>query len=210
MRLRLLLILFGALAVVLTYTFPLWQPLLMVERVEDLFPGLSADLQISFQGLPPAQQRIYLDIAAEDPTLAVALVTAALQPLTTVDEAEQAMPDMQAPVIVGSGEFEEINPAQWARGSVTIYQVPDGRKLARFENFEVIGGPDLRIVLSASPQPRTVEEVEMNNLDLELGLLKGNQGSQNYEIPAEVDISQYNSVVIYSRTYGIVFSSARI
>jgi hypothetical protein len=40
--------------------------------------------------------------------------------------------------------------------------------------------------------------------------LKGNIGSQNYEIPADVDVSQYQSVVIYCMPFHVVFSTATL
>jgi hypothetical protein len=88
--------------------------------------------------------------------------------------------------------------------------MPDNSKLLRLEDFSVTNGPDLRVVLSASAAPLTREEVELSDLDLELGGLRGTVGSQNYEIAPEVNINQYNSVVIYSGTYNVVFSTATL
>ena len=88
--------------------------------------------------------------------------------------------------------------------------MPDNRKILSFGDFLAASGPDLRVVLSASDAPRTREEVELGNLELELGPLKGTAGSQTYEIPPEVDLSLYNSVVIYCQEFHVVFSTATI
>lgn len=210
MRLRLLFILLGALAVLATFTFPYWQPLFTREEVQEDFPGLPTDLQAAFAALPADQQAIYQAMIEQDAAMAVEMVRAALQTPVTVNEAEQAMPTMEAAVIVGEGEFITIDAVHRAQGTATIYQMPDNRKLLRLDNFSVTNGPDLRVVLSASEAPKTRAEVELNNLDLELGRLQGNIGSQNYEIAPEVDISQYNSVVIYCRLYNVVFSTASL
>ena len=45
---------------------------------------------------------------------------------------------------------------------------------------------------------------------LDLGKLKGNRGNQNYPIPADVDISIFNSVVIYCKPFAVVFSVATL
>lgn len=45
---------------------------------------------------------------------------------------------------------------------------------------------------------------------LDLGELKGNVGSQNYEIPAGTDLSIYNSVVIYCQPFHVVFATATL
>lgn len=210
MRFRFTLILIGALAVVATFTFPLWRPLFTQDVVNESFAGLPADLEAGFQALPPNQQAAFLAMAAEDQVMALAMVRAALQADSVLSEAEQAMPTMGAAVIAVSGVFTQIDVIHNARGTATIYQMPDNRKILRFEDFRVNNGPDLRVILSASAEPRTSEEVELNDLDLELGPLKGNVGNQNYEIPAEVDLGLYQSVVIYCRAYNVVFSTATL
>jgi hypothetical protein len=52
--------------------------------------------------------------------------------------------------------------------------------------------------------------VEVGEDQVELGQLKGNVGNQNYEIPAEIDLSLYQSVVIYCLPFQVVFSTATL
>lgn len=207
MRLRLFVILLGALVVAATFTFPYWQPLFNRQVVEEAFPGLPSDLQESFAALPATQQTAYLTLLDEDAATTLEMVRAALQPPEPIDE---ELPAMGAPVTIAIGEFIEMDVIRGGRGTVTIYQMPDNSKILRLQDFSVTNGPDLRVVLSASEAPKTREEVELNDLDLELGRLKSNSGNQNYDIAAEIDMNQYNSVVILSRMYGTVFSSADI
>jgi hypothetical protein len=208
MRFRLFIILFGAALVVATYSFPLWRPLLVNDVVNEAFPGLSADLQAAFTALTPAEQAAFRQMAEEDRDMAITMVEAALQ-APAVIEAEPT-PDMQSTIIIADGTFGRVDAVHWAEGTATIYQLPDNRKVLRFENFRAANGPDLRVVLSAGEEPRTREEVARGNLNLELGRLKGNIGDQNYEIPAEIDLSLYNSVVIYCQAFHVVFSTAAI
>ena len=211
MRIRILFILLGAVAVVATFTFPLWQPLLSTNPVtEDRLPGLSPELQTAFQILPADQQAAYLALIDTNMQMGIDLLRAALSPDQPVSEAAQAMPELQAPVAVATGNFQQMNIIQGAEGTVTIYETPDNRKVLRFEDFRVTNGPELHVVLSASEAPTNLEEVQLNDLDLDLGLLQGNIDSQNYEIPAETDLSLYNSVVILCRRYGMIFSTAPI
>ncbi len=42
----------------------------------------------------------------------------------------------------------------------------------------------------------------------DLGPLKGNIGNQNYEVPASADLSQYASVAVWCRAFGVLFSAA--
>jgi hypothetical protein len=209
MRLRLLLILFGAALVAASFTFPLWRPLFVSTIAEEAFPGLPANLQDAFAQLPSDQQAAFLSMAAENRDTAVAMAVAALQnPVVMLEE--QPTPDGAITVQVARGEFARIDAVHWAQGTVTIFSFPDNRKVARLDDFQSANGPDLYVLLSASPAPRTQEEVELGDLDFELGRLKANIGNQNYEIPPEVDLSLYNSVVIYSKPFNVVFSTATI
>jgi hypothetical protein len=208
-----LVILLGALAVLATFTFPYWQPLLIRETVQEIFPGLAADLQDAFAALPNDQQAAYramLEDEEQGPIMTLEMVRAALLPPAPLSEEEQAMPEMEAAVAALEGEFIEIDVIHRAQGTATIYQMPDNRKILRLQDFSVTNGPDLRVVLSASAAPKTQEEVELNDIDLELGRLRSAVGNQNYEIAPEVDISRYNSVVIYCVAYNVVFSTASL
>ena len=210
MRFRVLIALLGGLAVIAVFTFPVWWPLLPDDSPDELFPGLPPQLQAAFVALSPDEQAAFLQMADEDREMAVAMIQAALQPPATVVPEDQAEVAMDASEIVADGTFERVDAIHWAQGEVTIYLLPDNRKLMTFENFLAANGPDLRVVLSASEAPRTRDDVELSNLDLELGVLKATAGGQTYEIPPEVDLSLYNSVVIYCREFHVVFSTATI
>jgi len=196
---------------VATYTFPIWQPILASRTSNDsdvISLGLPPAMEAMFRTLRPDQQQAYLRMAQENPDMARQMVIGALQPPTEVPEADQEMPTMLDAEIVASGEFTRVSPIAWARGTATIFQSPDNRQVLRLENFECANGPNLHVILSASPNPATQAEVELNDVALDLGPLKGNIGSQNYDIPANTDINQYNSVVIYSHQFNIIFSIA--
>jgi hypothetical protein len=45
---------------------------------------------------------------------------------------------------------------------------------------------------------------------VELGLLKGNEGNQNYDLPATADLIQYQAVVIYCERFHAVFGVAKL
>ncbi len=77
--------------------------------------------------------------------------------------------------------------------------------MLRFEAFDVTNGPDLHVLL--------VENIDGTNHNeigeyVDLGALKGNMGNQNYEIPADVDLSHYAGVMIYCMPFHVVFSTA--
>ncbi|HYN31091.1 MAG TPA: DM13 domain-containing protein, partial [Ilumatobacteraceae bacterium] len=43
---------------------------------------------------------------------------------------------------------------------------------------------------------------------VDLGDLKGNVGPQNYEIPPDVDLDRYSTVVVWCVRFGVAFGSA--
>ena len=108
---------------------------------------------------------------------------------------------------VAQGDFTGADRAHQGAGSATVYQQGDQRVL-RFEEFSVTNGPDLHVILTKHPAPASRGEVGEDYIDL--GSLKGNMGNQNYEIPADVDLSDYQGVVIYCVPFHVVFATATL
>ncbi|MDE0610296.1 MAG: DM13 domain-containing protein [Anaerolineaceae bacterium] len=205
MRSRLLVALAGALLVALTWSFPLWRPLVMDDVVDEAFHGLRADMLDEFRQLGEFERESLLQLAREDPAMARSMLEAALQPPVLVEEAQQSVS-----ILLARGNFVRIDPLHWAQGDALVYTRPNGSHVLRLENFRAANGPDLRVMLSASPAPRSPAELNEGGLALDLGRLKGNAGNQNYAIPAAVDPGLYNSIVIFCRRFNLVFSSATL
>jgi hypothetical protein len=208
-RLRLFLVVIGAILVGATFTFPQWRSFFAREAVSETFPGLSQEQHTLFLTLPPTQQAIYYELmATADATMVVAIAQAAIQPDRLVPTEEQALPQMTDPSVAASGTFIEIDAAHKGEGTVTLYQMPDNSRVLRFEDFRVTNGPNLHILLTRNPEPRDAETVGTDYIDL--GALKGNVGNQNYSVPTEADLSVYRGIVIYSLSYRVVFSTASL
>lgn len=208
-RLRVLVILLGALVVVATFTYPRWRPFFIRQVDEERFPGLNSQQQPSFLALPTEQQGAFYDLmATADATMVVGMVQAAILPDQIVPTASQGMPQMTDPSAVAIGTFKEIDAIHKASGKVTIYQLPDNSKVLRIEDFRVTNGPGLRLILTRKADPVTAADVGLDYYDL--GALQGNVGNQNYNVPTEVDLTQYLGVVIYSKSLQVVYSSAAI
>lgn len=199
-RLQLLLIGLGGLLVIAVFTFPLWRPLFVDDVVDEPF-------EIALRSVPTEMQEDFRAMATQNPTMAATMAAAAATSVT-VPEEEQAMPEMTDPVIVSNGSFIQIDAIHGAEGTATIYQLSDGSRVLRFEEFRSTNGPDLHVLLSGDPDPRTHDALGENYI--ELGALKGNVGNQNYDIPADVDLSLYQSVVIYCLPFQVVFSTATL
>ena len=193
-------------AVVTALTYSLWSPYFIDEVVDDPFPMLSDDQRDQIADLPQDQQVALAQMMDEVEQMAVS----AIEDPITVPEEEQAMPDGMPPepFILSQGTFIEIDVIHGAEGSATIYQLEDDSRVLRFENFRSTNGPELHVILSSHADPRSRGQVGDNYIDL--GALRGNVGNQNYAIPDDIDLSQYNSVVIYCVPFHVVFSTATL
>lgn len=138
--------------------------------------------------------------APTTPTTTIA-ATSDTAPPTTVG----AQTPME-PVVLATGSFVGADDFHQGSGSATLYELEDGTRVLRFEDFSVTNGPDLRVLLVPSSDPVA------DGIDgyLELEPLKGNVGSQNYEIPPDVDLSAYGSVVIYCKPFHVLFAVASL
>jgi len=66
-------------------------------------------------------------------------------------------------------------------------------------------------VLVQADDANLTKEIVTDQLDrVELGQLKGNQGDQNYDLPAFIDLQKYNAAVIYCERFHAVFGVARL
>jgi Electron transfer DM13 len=128
----------------------------------------------------------------------------------TSEEMSENMPAMTAePALLASGSLRDGESFHEGSGEVSIYQLENGSSLLRLENLNVTNGPALHVYLSEHTNPMNGNDVDSNGF-IDLGGLKGNIGNQNYEIPAGVDLSKIKSVVIYCKTFHVVFSVASL
>jgi hypothetical protein len=111
------------------------------------------------------------------------------------------------PTSVKAGTFRNGDDFHRGSGRTVIYQLPDGKRRLQLEDFNVTNGPDLFVVLTSATDPATSSEVHADGY-IELSRLKGNSGNQVYELPADLDLNNANSVVIYCRAFSVVFSVA--
>ncbi|MGH2690675.1 MAG: DM13 domain-containing protein, partial [Actinomycetota bacterium] len=92
-------------------------------------------------------------------------------------------------------------------GDAVLLTLPDGSRVLRFEGFETSNGPDLRVYLSAGSDDASYGR-EYGEDFVELGVLKGNVGDQNYDIPAGTDLSRYRNAVVWCKRFGVGFGVA--
>ena len=97
---------------------------------------------------------------------------------------------------VGRAEFAAVEHD----GSGSVVLLSDGeRSVVRFEDdFTTENGPDLYAVAVAGDRR------------VELGELKGNRGSQNYDVPPDVDPDAITEISVWCKRFDATFTTARL
>lgn len=124
-------------------------------------------------------------------------------PMAAPQEASET--DEMEIMTIARGEFiGRIHPGE---GQVLVLNDGSEQRFLRFEEFEVDNGPDLNVYLVAG----ATADGEAGLFDddvIDLGDLTGNIGPQNYEIPVDVDLDRYDTVVIWCVRFGVAFAAA--
>jgi len=140
-------------------------------------------------------------VAAAAPVVAYVVVPAFVKSTLVEDLPSNAGSSLTSAVeTVRQGELVRINAADYGSGVVRIVKIGPDRFL-RFENVEIAGAPDMYVYLSdrVDGQPGTFTD---------LGKLKATNGSFNYSVPAEVDVSTVRSVVVWCRQFSVTITFA--
>ena len=142
-----------------------------------------------------------------DETLPIA---APVEPVPIAPEAEAApeeapVQEAEQAVVLKQGEFIEIDKVHKGSGMAKIVKQGDKHYLT-LEDFEVTNGPDLFVYLSENKD--ITDEDQLGEFKT-LQPLKGNVGNQVYEI-SEEDAENFESVVIWCKRFGVLFSSATL
>ena len=198
--LRYLLVGLGILIIIPVAWLAWWllSPLITATEVHEEFP-------LAYQAVVPA-------------SMTMAEVEDAMAAAATLERpVEEAMPD--SPNAAGSpaqpqasltGRFRDADSFHKGSGTATVYDLgPAGGRVLRLEDFRVTNGPDLRVLLANAPNPESHSDLDDAGY-VELGKLKGNVGSQNYDIPSSISLADVQSLVIYCNPFRVVFSVATL
>ncbi len=181
-----------ALAIVGVVVWYLGSPLFIDRTIEEELP-FELPSQAEMEAMPEIERQA---LATE------VMGTAAAMPDKPMEE---AMPAGEQPTALRSGGFVGADRFHQGSGTATIFELPDGRRLLRLEDFMVTNGPDLHVLLATGPAPTGRGDLGEY---VDVGPLKGNIGNQNYDIPDDLDLEAYHSVVVYCVPFHVVFATA--
>jgi hypothetical protein len=127
------------------------------------------------------------------------------------DVASDVAPATARPL--AEGAFIHANPSDpvhWGKGGVSLLETPDGQRLVRLdEQFEVGPGPRFHVYL-VDRAPIASNADFRASAAIDLGRLRAFKGSQNYAIPAAVDLGPVRSVVIWCKEFGVLITPAAL
>jgi hypothetical protein len=150
----------------------------------------------------PRRRGIWIAIAvAVAAVAAVVLVWFQPQKLLIDERIDEAAPTAENEL--ARGEFVSLDHG--TSGTVRVIDLGAAR-VVRLEALKTDNGPDLYLYLSTNPPDG--DEGAFDDDVVNLGRLKGNEGNQNYDLPAGVDLSRYASVVIWCDRFNSAFGAA--
>ena len=125
----------------------------------------------------------------------------------TVDEALPAAGGRFPVRPLLAGRFYSIlHPTE---GTATIYQVADGTRFLRLSSFRTSNGPDVHVYMVAADDAKDAVTVK-NAGFVDLGVIKGNIGDQNYALGSDLDLAKYRAVSIWCKRFSVNFGAAAL
>jgi hypothetical protein len=106
-----------------------------------------------------------------------------------------------------SGTFYSIlHPTE---GTAIIYQMGDGSRVLRLTSFRTSNGPDVHVYMVAADDAKDVATVKRAGF-VDLGVIKGNIGDQNYAFGSDLDLGKYRAVSIWCKRFSVNFGAAAL
>jgi electron transfer DM13 len=123
---------------------------------------------------------------------------------------DQPLPTAQSgssPEPLEAGRFYSIlHPTA---GTATIYQMGDGTRILRLTNFSTSNGPDVHVYMVAADDAKDAATVQQAGF-VDLGVMKGNIGDQNYRLGSDLDLAKYRAVSIWCKRFSVNFGAAAL
>lgn len=129
-------------------------------------------------------------------------------PTTPAETAPDAEPDPEptpdVPRVLARGNWVSLEHD--TTGTVALVD-DDGDLSLSLVDLDTSNGPDLRVILSPKP-PAADDWYGYDDDAVELGRLKGNRGTQTYDVPDGLDVTTFASVVIWCERFSVGFGGA--
>ena len=131
------------------------------------------------------------------PTIAPAVAAA-----TASAAASNTAPAAATPMTIATGQLQTVDAIHNGTGAVLLVRT-GGSAVVRFETVAITNAPDVHVYLSRETGGKWTEATSVY-----LGPLKATNGSFNYAVPAETDLSVIRSVVVWCRQFSVLVTWA--
>ena len=121
-----------------------------------------------------------------------------------------AATEATTPEIITLAEGSFISRSHDSEGIAKVLTDGSDQRFLRFEEFSTDNGPDLNVYLTSADADAPEGDFNRSGEFIDLGDLKGNIGDQNYEIPADVDLERFDTVVVWCVRFSAAFTAADI
>ena len=201
---------------VLALAWWLISPLFIDDVVDEPFPRAAVAV-IPDDMTAPEVEEMMMEAASEDYPVDEAMPDSMVSVVAQADSegsdptVEAAGTTMEAtgPVAVATGGLVDADSFHRGSGEVTVYRLEDGSHVLRLEDIEVTNGPDLHVIVAPAHGISNRDALQAAGY-IDLGSLKGNIGSQNYDFPADYQIPEQMTVVIYCVPFHVIFTTAEL
>ena len=140
-------------------------------------------------------------------TILAALVVAAAPPVLTPAFAETDAVEASEETVLASGEWTK--KSYRSKGGWSIVQRGDKRYVVLDDGFSTRNAPDLKIFLSPS-EGGALNGRNATDGAVLISPLSSNKGAQEYEIPADVNLDDFASIIIHCQAFSKLWSVAAL
>lgn len=135
-----------------------------------------------------------------DATVDEVAVSESTQPSSSSDDSGENV--AAGPVVIATGTF--MSQDHQTSGQVEVVELPDGSRVLTLVDLQTDNGPDVHVFFGTNPANIT------DGLHSDLGLMKGNIGTQNYELPAELNPADYSIISLWCNNFASPFGFATL
>ncbi|MBS3127767.1 DM13 domain-containing protein [Candidatus Woesearchaeota archaeon] len=122
------------------------------------------------------------------------------------EKPQEISPLVFDPVVLKEGTFR---PIQQSVQGTARWLNHNGDKKFQLHAFRVNNGPKLHLYLARHPNPsKKIELGEKDEGYLDVGPLETYFGTQMFDLPDDLSPSQYDSAVIFSEGYNVIYATA--
>ena len=114
---------------------------------------------------------------------------------------------LMLPTSVFAGDISDkpfVKKRYTIHGTAKVETVDGKYQLVFSEDFKTKNGPDLKIYLSKLPLA-ALSAQDVDESAVRLSVLKSHQGAQAYTIPEDINLDDYESVVIQCEAYTVLW-----